>query len=243
MPRRDDLEKILLIGSGPIVIGQACEFDYSGTQACKALREEGIEVVLINSNPATASSFDAFAAQCRGSFGACETDSQCGSHAVCLEMLGCTRPPCSRCLCQQGYDGDGHTCTVAPPPPPPPAPDILGSRTQPTPITPGSEVDGNIQRRGHPGFYSLTVTTGVAYTITVTLGSLDDSVLEVWKGPRDSPTPASMNDDANGGYYDDDHDDANHKDEDEERRLRRQPQRTRTRRRRTTARRTRTRHF
>src|SRR4051812_22840948 len=53
VPRRDDLKKILLIGSGPIVIGQACEFDYSGTQACKALREEGYEVVLINSNPAT----------------------------------------------------------------------------------------------------------------------------------------------------------------------------------------------
>ncbi|NEQ47143.1 MAG: carbamoyl-phosphate synthase large subunit [Leptolyngbya sp. SIOISBB] len=53
MPRRDDLQKILLIGSGPIVIGQACEFDYSGTQACKALREEGYEVVLVNSNPAT----------------------------------------------------------------------------------------------------------------------------------------------------------------------------------------------
>ena len=53
MPRRDDIQKILLIGSGPIVIGQACEFDYSGTQACKALREEGYEVVLVNSNPAT----------------------------------------------------------------------------------------------------------------------------------------------------------------------------------------------
>ena len=53
MPRRDDLKKILLIGSGPIIIGQACEFDYSGTQACKALREEGYEVVLVNSNPAT----------------------------------------------------------------------------------------------------------------------------------------------------------------------------------------------
>ncbi|WP_373528107.1 carbamoyl-phosphate synthase large subunit [Nostoc sp.] len=53
MPRRDDLRKILLLGSGPIVIGQACEFDYSGTQACKALREEGYEVVLVNSNPAT----------------------------------------------------------------------------------------------------------------------------------------------------------------------------------------------
>ncbi len=53
MPRRNDLHKILLIGSGPIVIGQGCEFDYSGTQACKALREEGYEVVLINSNPAT----------------------------------------------------------------------------------------------------------------------------------------------------------------------------------------------
>ncbi|MCS7031143.1 MAG: carbamoyl-phosphate synthase large subunit [Gloeomargarita sp. SKYG116] len=53
MPRRTDIEKILLIGSGPIVIGQACEFDYSGTQACKALREEGYQVVLVNSNPAT----------------------------------------------------------------------------------------------------------------------------------------------------------------------------------------------
>src|SRR2546427_3846963 len=53
MPKRTDLRKILLIGSGPIVIGQACEFDYSGTQACKALREEGYTVVLVNSNPAT----------------------------------------------------------------------------------------------------------------------------------------------------------------------------------------------
>ena len=53
MPRRQDIHKILLLGSGPIVIGQACEFDYSGTQACKALREEGYEVVLVNSNPAT----------------------------------------------------------------------------------------------------------------------------------------------------------------------------------------------
>jgi carbamoyl-phosphate synthase large subunit len=53
MPRRSDIHKILIIGSGPIVIGQACEFDYSGTQACKALREEGYEVVLVNSNPAT----------------------------------------------------------------------------------------------------------------------------------------------------------------------------------------------
>jgi len=53
VPRRDDIHKILLLGSGPIVIGQACEFDYSGTQACKALREEGYEVVLVNSNPAT----------------------------------------------------------------------------------------------------------------------------------------------------------------------------------------------
>ena len=53
MPRRDDIRKILLIGSGPIVIGQAAEFDYSGVQACKVLREEGYEVVLVNSNPAT----------------------------------------------------------------------------------------------------------------------------------------------------------------------------------------------
>jgi len=53
VPKRKDLHKILIIGSGPIIIGQACEFDYSGTQACKALREEGYEVVLVNSNPAT----------------------------------------------------------------------------------------------------------------------------------------------------------------------------------------------
>lgn len=53
MPKRKDIKKILIIGSGPIVIGQACEFDYSGTQACKALKEEGYEVVLVNSNPAT----------------------------------------------------------------------------------------------------------------------------------------------------------------------------------------------
>ncbi|MFH1771651.1 MAG: carbamoyl-phosphate synthase large subunit [Candidatus Omnitrophota bacterium] len=53
MPRREDIHKILIIGSGPIIIGQACEFDYSGTQACKALREEGYEIVLVNSNPAT----------------------------------------------------------------------------------------------------------------------------------------------------------------------------------------------
>ncbi|MCK4809791.1 MAG: carbamoyl-phosphate synthase large subunit [Candidatus Omnitrophica bacterium] len=53
MPRRKDIKKVLIIGSGPIIIGQACEFDYSGTQACKALKEEGYEVVLVNSNPAT----------------------------------------------------------------------------------------------------------------------------------------------------------------------------------------------
>src|SRR5918999_6118120 len=53
MPRRNDIHRILIVGSGPIVIGQACEFDYSGTQACKALKADGYEVVLINSNPAT----------------------------------------------------------------------------------------------------------------------------------------------------------------------------------------------
>jgi carbamoyl-phosphate synthase large subunit len=53
MPKRNDIKKVLIIGSGPIIIGQACEFDYSGTQACKALREEGYEIVLVNSNPAT----------------------------------------------------------------------------------------------------------------------------------------------------------------------------------------------
>src|SRR5258706_16293102 len=53
MPKRKDIKKILIIGAGPIVIGQACEFDYSGAQACKALRAEGYRVVLVNSNPAT----------------------------------------------------------------------------------------------------------------------------------------------------------------------------------------------
>ena len=53
MPRRNDLHTILIIGSGPIVIGQACEFDYSGTQACRVLKEEGYRVILANSNPAT----------------------------------------------------------------------------------------------------------------------------------------------------------------------------------------------
>ena len=53
MPKRTDISSILIIGAGPIVIGQACEFDYSGTQACKALREEGYRIILVNSNPAT----------------------------------------------------------------------------------------------------------------------------------------------------------------------------------------------
>src|SRR6266404_3483350 len=53
MPKRTDIKSIMIIGSGPIVIGQACEFDYSGTQACKALKEEGYRIVLVNSNPAT----------------------------------------------------------------------------------------------------------------------------------------------------------------------------------------------
>ena len=53
MPRRSDLKSIMIIGAGPIVIGKACEFDYSGTQACKALKEEGFRVILVNSNPAT----------------------------------------------------------------------------------------------------------------------------------------------------------------------------------------------
>lgn len=53
MPKRTDINSILIIGAGPIIIGQACEFDYSGAQACKALREEGYKVILVNSNPAT----------------------------------------------------------------------------------------------------------------------------------------------------------------------------------------------
>ena len=53
MPKKQNLKKVMVIGSGPIIIGQAAEFDYAGTQACRALKEEGLEVVLVNSNPAT----------------------------------------------------------------------------------------------------------------------------------------------------------------------------------------------
>ena len=53
MPKRSDIKSILIVGAGPIVIGQACEFDYSGTQACKALKNEGYKIILVNSNPAT----------------------------------------------------------------------------------------------------------------------------------------------------------------------------------------------
>ena len=63
MPKRTDIQKIMIIGSGPIVIGQACEFDYSGTQACKALSSEGFQVVLVNSNPATIMTDPEFAAR------------------------------------------------------------------------------------------------------------------------------------------------------------------------------------
>src|SRR5688572_18194834 len=63
MPKRTDLKTILVVGSGPIIIGQACEFDYSGTQACKALREEGYRIVLVNSNPATIMTDPEFADQ------------------------------------------------------------------------------------------------------------------------------------------------------------------------------------
>ena len=61
MPKRPDINSVLVIGSGPIVIGQACEFDYSGTQACRGLQEEGIRVMLIDSNPATIMSDPDFA--------------------------------------------------------------------------------------------------------------------------------------------------------------------------------------
>src|ERR1043165_3860001 len=66
MPRRDDIQKILLIGSGPIVIGQAAEFDYSGVQACKVLLDEGYEVILVNSNPATIMTDPEFATRTYG---------------------------------------------------------------------------------------------------------------------------------------------------------------------------------
>ena len=63
MPKRTDIHSVLIIGAGPIIIGQACEFDYSGAQACKALREEGFRVILVNSNPATIPAFSAAAVE------------------------------------------------------------------------------------------------------------------------------------------------------------------------------------
>ena len=78
MPRRQELKNILILGSGPIVIGQGCEFDYSGTQACKALHEEGIRVVLVNSNPATIMTDPAFSD--RHLYRANYTRSSCQGH-------------------------------------------------------------------------------------------------------------------------------------------------------------------
>jgi carbamoyl-phosphate synthase large subunit len=77
MPRRNDIAKILVIGSGPIVIGQSAEFDYSGTQACKALKAEGYEVVLVNSNPASIMT-DPEIADRRDSAGGDGDDGHCG---------------------------------------------------------------------------------------------------------------------------------------------------------------------
>ncbi len=68
MPKRDDIKTILVVGSGPIIIGQAAEFDYAGTQACLALKEEGYRVILVNSNPATIPSFKAMCVTSRSVF-------------------------------------------------------------------------------------------------------------------------------------------------------------------------------
>jgi carbamoyl-phosphate synthase large subunit len=83
MPKRTDIERIMLIGSGPIVIGQACEFDYSGTQACKALKEEGYEIVLVNSNPATIMTDPDFAHR---------TYVEPITKEICEKIIDCERP-------------------------------------------------------------------------------------------------------------------------------------------------------
>jgi carbamoyl-phosphate synthase large subunit len=83
MPKREDIKKIMLIGSGPIVIGQACEFDYSGTQACKALQEEGYEIVLVNSNPATIMTDPEFADR---------TYVEPITAEICEKIIACERP-------------------------------------------------------------------------------------------------------------------------------------------------------
>ena len=114
MPRRSDIHTILIIGSGPIVIGQACEFDYSGTQACKALREEGYEVVLVNSNPATIMTDPEMADRtyvepitstpCRSSTPALASASVRLS-AVCPPTVGSTASGCSRAMIASRYSG------------------------------------------------------------------------------------------------------------------------------------------
>ena len=84
MPKRTDLSSILIIGAGPIIIGQACEFDYSGTQACRVLREEGYRVILANSNPATIMTGPAFA-DARSAVGVLGKAAKVGGFGVAIE--------------------------------------------------------------------------------------------------------------------------------------------------------------
>src|SRR5690625_84084 len=110
MPRRDDIQKILIIGSGPIVIGQACEFDYSGSQACRSLQAEGYEVVLINSNPATIMTDPMMADEIYGD----PLTEESSKKIVEKEKPGAVRPSrggqtgrkLTRNLQQEGYWGD-----------------------------------------------------------------------------------------------------------------------------------------
>ena len=86
MPKRTDIKSVLIIGAGPIVIGQACEFDYSGAQACKALREEGYKVILVNSNPATICGRNLY----------CTDHQRSGRTHYCKRKTGCHPPDYGR---------------------------------------------------------------------------------------------------------------------------------------------------
>jgi len=157
--------------------------------------DSNCQELITSSGAATAAEFDNFAQLCRSSLQGCRSDSECGTHAQCAPLMGCTVQPCSRCLCEYGYTGDGTVCTQGDGPPPPPAPDNLATaRATPLPTT-GTPVQGSITQGAD--IYSLSVSSGGSYTLIVELGDISDTVVEVWGSDRS--TYLGGNDDANGG--------------------------------------------
>ena len=151
--------------------------------------------LISSAGPDTQHEFDNFAQLCRTPRG-CSADSDCDSnHGQCVPLMGCTTEPCSSCICEQGYEGDGHVCSPSPPPPAPPAPGNLATAT-PTPVNiAGRPVDGEITDGAD--IYSFTATSGNVYQIIVELGTCTDTVVEIWASDRS--TYVDSNDDSNGG--------------------------------------------